>query len=107
MTAEEFEQKALEYQIPDHMWDGCWRYLADGVPPGSFLTALFTNNLTEAVLRADAKNKPVIHKWVDFLFNTFPIMSWGSQEVFDEWIRRGGWNGDPNLGMLPGELRNE
>ena len=42
-----------EFYIPDYMMDGVERYIEQGIEPGDFLSAIITNNLSEAVRRAD------------------------------------------------------
>ena len=76
--------------VPIHMRAAIQRYLEDGERCGGFLTALLSNDLTEAFARADDINLAAMHAWVRFLWNEAPIDSYGSPENFERWIERGG-----------------
>ena len=43
--------------IPDYMRGGLRRYLAHGIEPGSFLSAVLRNDLIDACGRADDTNR--------------------------------------------------
>ena len=72
--------------IPEHMHGGMLRYLLHGLPPGSFLTAVLSNDLREAVAYADEKNQSSLARYVVFLHNHAPLGAWGSPERVSEWI---------------------
>jgi hypothetical protein len=67
------------------------RYLRDGIDPGSFLYAVLTNNLADAVGRADKENLPALKTIVMFLRNRVPSICHGSIENFNQ------WRNDPEL----------
>ena len=53
-----FVESAKWELIPDHMRGAVERYVMDGIPGGSFLTALLSGaSLTEVVGRADDDNQ--------------------------------------------------
>ena len=81
--------------IPEHCQDGLKRYIEDGIPPGSFLTAVLENNLVEAFGRADHINRDHIRDYCMWLYNEAPAVprSWGSREIVSKWIKAGGLNG--------------
>lgn len=62
------------------MADGIRRYVERGIPPGHFLTALLSNDLQEAVGRADEDNSTALAKWAVFLHCELPSGCHGSSE---------------------------
>lgn len=80
---------ATRYPVPvDYMHGGVQRYLDHGIPPGSFLTALFSNNLKEAFRQADDENTAAMRAWVGFVINEMPNTAQGSPEIVQAWIAR-------------------
>jgi len=84
-------QRAIE-QLPDHMHGGIYRYLEHGLPPGSFLTAVLSNDFYHACSRADEQNLAFLSRY-GMLLATLPMMCWGSSEAVEAWIEKGGFNG--------------
>lgn len=78
-----------------HMVDGVWLYLAHGIPPGSFLTALLSNQLVETVRRADMQNKACLMEWTNFLVSAIHMDAWGSPAKVATWIAHRGLSGVP------------
>lgn len=78
-----------------YMADGARLYIERGIPPGSFMLALFSNDLKEAFARADDSNARVMREWVRFMVNQMPKESQGSPERVAAWIARGGLSGEP------------
>ena len=76
--------------IPRHMRDGVTRYIEQGIPGGSFLTAVMENNLVQAYNRADESNTEAMHGWAAFLYGYLPTNAWGSPEKVAAWIAHGG-----------------
>ena len=76
--------------IPEHMRAGMERYMEQGVPPGHFLTALLSNDLMEAMGRADDINRESLHDYCRWLCNYAPAGSFGSPEAVKEWINSNG-----------------
>ena len=72
--------------VPEHMWGAVERYLLDGIPPGHFLTAVLSNDLTEAFARADDGNAARMHDWVRFFYCYAPRGSWGSPAKVSAWL---------------------
>jgi hypothetical protein len=73
------------YDIPAHMHDGVIAYILTGRPVGHFLTAVFSNDLKEAVARSDDENVTRLHQYVRFLYNCAPAGCWGSPKKFAAW----------------------
>jgi len=79
--------------IPSHMRGGLHRYLQHGSAPGHFLSAVLSNDLKEAVARADEENMLLLHDYIRFLYNYAPNGSWGSRQCFENWLAIGGLDG--------------
>lgn len=84
-TAEMIERGA--HLIPSYMWGGVKRYMVDRIPPGDFLTALFSNDLMEAFGRADDENQSNMRRYCQFLYNYAPRGSYGSPENVRAWLK--------------------
>lgn len=76
--------------IPAHMVDAVRRYVLRGIPPGSFLTALLSNDFMGAVGKADDENQRALIGWARFLYNYVPNGCHGSPEHVAAWIEKGG-----------------
>jgi hypothetical protein len=79
--------------IPEHMRDGARLYIENGIPPGSFLTAVISNDLFGALGKADEINRDRIFDWCRFFYNEAPGGCYGSAKRFDDWIAKGGLAG--------------
>lgn len=89
----EYTEEADWSIIPQHCRDGLKLYIERGIPPGSFLEAVVSNDLREACGRADHINRYRIFDYVSFLSQYAPFVAWGSPERYHSWIRKGGWIG--------------
>lgn len=76
----------MEPFLPDHMHQSMELYLGNGIEPGSFLYAVLTNNLKEAVGRADDINIRYLPNIVSYCYNKIPSGAWGSQEKVEAWM---------------------
>lgn len=79
--------------IPNYMLGGVFRYLIVGVPPGDFLTAVISNNLKEAIARADDTNVFKLADYVRLFYNSAPTGAWGSPQNMKAWVEQGGLAG--------------
>lgn len=77
----------------DDLWDSyqsaiatATNYLWDGIPPGSQMYAMLSNNLRDAVGCADHHRARVIPAIVNFLYNEMPGGTWGSEEYVNAWM---------------------
>jgi len=66
--------------------DSIDRYVQDHTPVGGFLTALLSNDLFIAVMRADDINVALLRDYVRYLFNETPATCWGSPEKVKAWL---------------------
>ena len=82
------EGSAREYKLwseksdhlPATLQQGLLRYLENGISPGHFLTAVLTNNLFDAIGRADELSLAALPDICKFLYNYAPSGCWGSKE---------------------------
>lgn len=72
--------------IPPYMWGGVERYMIHRIPPGHFLTAVFSNDLIGAFARADDENGANMRRYAQFLYNYAPRGSYGSPEAVRAWL---------------------
>lgn len=61
-------------------------YILRGVPVGSFLEAVISNDLREAMGRADEGSRANLFGLVRYLHNEVPGGCWGSPERHREWM---------------------
>ena len=84
--AERLTAELKKTAIPEYMRSPVIDYLTGEQPyVGSFLDALLKNDLTTAVLRADAQNAECLGDWIRFLINHAPSASWGSPDKVSTW----------------------
>ena len=74
-------------EIPEGMRQGLLRYAKDNMKAGGFVEALASNDLKEAVGRADPANRPLISVYVLWLMNEAPSDCFGSALKYSEWVR--------------------
>lgn len=72
------------------------RYVQFGIPTGSFLYAVLTNNLFEAMGKADDDNRENIWHICNYIYNEITYSCWGSKQNVDAWINKGGLKGKNN-----------
>lgn len=80
--------------IPDYMIGGLRRYIENGIPPGSFLTAVLSNDLMGAFAKADSTNTVAMVAYARFLYAYAPHDCHGSPAKVRAWMDKGG------LGLL-------
>ncbi len=61
-------------------------YILRGVPTGSFLEAVISNDLREAMARADEDSRAALFGLVSYLHNDCPGGCWGSPERYRDWM---------------------
>lgn len=90
--------------LPRQMWESLIEYTMTGRPLGSFLAAVVTNDLMQAIKRADDLNIQRLRDYVTWLESVAPIGSFGSTAAYDEWRISGGLIGRQHAArtrMLP------
>lgn len=66
--------------------EGICGYVNDHRPVGSFLTAVISNNLKEAFMRADDNNVKHMFDVVKLFYNEVPSPCWGSYKEMIDWL---------------------
>jgi hypothetical protein len=81
---------AREFPLPPHIAHTLkqWASAQLGHYPGSFITAVLTNDLRTAVEKADGQNIFLIPAMVMWLFNHAPAACWGSPEKVELWYQQ-------------------
>ena len=64
------------------------RYASNGIPTGDFLRAVLSDDLMEAVCRADDDNILTIHSICGYICNELPAGCHGSPEAYKAWIEK-------------------
>lgn len=62
-------------------------YVNHRIPTGDFLLAVLSNDLREAVGRADSENIQVIPEIVAYIYNRLPADCWGSRDKVRSWLK--------------------
>lgn len=79
------EQRAFE-RVPEGLRQGLRFYLDEHVPAGHFLTAIFENDLREALGRADIPSRCGMFDIVSYLHNFAPAPAWGGKRQVELWL---------------------
>jgi len=75
-----------DFFIPDYMFEGLDLWIARGILPGSFLTAVLCNDLMEATACADEMNIRQLPAYCAYLHNEAPSACFGSKKKVRDWI---------------------
>ncbi len=84
--------------VPQHAKEALDRYVEDHIPPGGFLLAVLSNDLSGAVGRADSINREHLSDIVKYCYNKIPSSCWGSPEAVDRWLNPDQESEDPKEG---------
>ena len=63
-------------------------YMETGRPTGGFLYAVLTNDMTEALFRADIENREALYDIVSYIYNNIPGDAWGSPTKVEMWMKK-------------------
>jgi hypothetical protein len=74
-------------KIKQETISGIHRYVYQHIKPGSFLTAVLSNDLKEAIGQADEDNLCEIANIVGYIYNEIPGICWGSPERVTDWLK--------------------
>jgi hypothetical protein len=74
------------YRMPPAIHRGIEQYIEHGYQPGSFLTAVLNNDLTQAIGQADENSTACLVDIVKYLYNEAPGPCWGTPERVKAWI---------------------
>lgn len=75
------------YPIRDDLYGALERYLNKGIMPGSFLTAVLCNNLSDAFGRLDIDNEANMKNIIGYVYNNLPSNAWGSAEKVSDYLK--------------------
>ena len=75
-------------RIPDHMMKNIKGYVEGKEYLGGFLTAVFANDLMQAVGRADEINMELIPIYSSYIYNFLPLNCHGSYEIIENWYKK-------------------
>jgi len=81
------EDKAELNSVPGHLRGAIVRYIEHGVPPGDFLGAVITNDLFEAIGRADEISRASLLHIVRWFYNNAPRECYGTTSRMVEWVK--------------------
>lgn len=71
--------------LPDDLRHTLWLWVAGGVRPGDFLSAVIANDLRGACEHADSRSRHLLFEIVSYLYNECPRDCWGSPEALLTW----------------------
>lgn len=80
--------RPIDEAVPAAIKDSLRRYIRDGIKPGTFLTAVLTNNLYDAILRADPTSLENMKEILLYVFEHCPMESFGSEEKLNKWVEK-------------------
>lgn len=81
------------FGIPSYFWQGLEGYILNGLPYlTDFTYAVFSNDLMEAMRRADDINRDGLRGWCALL-EQLPLGCWGSEEKIKAWMSHRGLSG--------------
>lgn len=86
---ERWADAAATANVPVDLADSLAAYVSRHLPPGAFLAAVLSNDLREAVLRADPRSMAAMKQIVNWVVWEVPSGAWGSREKVAAWIRMG------------------
>lgn len=72
--------------IPGYTLDSLIRYAERGVPTGGFLEAVLSNDLMDALRRADDRNRAALGAICRFVQTEMPADCHGSRQRFQDWV---------------------
>lgn len=78
---------AADGLLPEHMRGAMQRYIENRIPPGSFLMAVLSNDLMDALGRADSVNRVRLRDIAVWLYNFSPSGCFGSVEKVRAWLQ--------------------
>ena len=84
---EQIDKGFEELTLPPYMKSAVENWVFHGIPGGSFLTSIMTNNLKDSIFQADAQNRAKIQDWVQFITWHIPSACQGSVGCVNHWIQ--------------------
>lgn len=81
--------------VPQHDRESIKLYIEHGLLPGSFLQAVISNDLSEAIGQADHINIAHLPTIVAWFYHCAPAMCWASRQKMQAWLRTNHSNKEP------------
>lgn len=78
---------ATKYDVPEHLIDSLNRYAQQHTAMGSFLMSVVSNDLMEAMGRADIDNRYKLFDICSYIYNELPGPCHGSKEKVEQWLK--------------------
>ncbi len=72
--------------IPLYIKNSLVLYVKTRRPTGGFLRSVLENNLSEAIIKADASSLANIKEIVLYILTDMPTPCWGSDKKVEEWL---------------------
>ena len=91
--------------VPQHTRRPLVDYIVRGASKGHFLTAVLSNDLKTAVMRADDLNREALHAIVGWLYEWAPSNCWGSKKKYEAWVESGGLVGQAKTAKTEEEVK--
>lgn len=85
-SREDYMQRPIN--IPEVTMDTLDLYVNRGIPTGGFLYAVLTNDLFDAVVKADPMNRAALKDICTYVYNDLPQDCWGSRTNVAAWIEK-------------------
>jgi hypothetical protein len=79
-------RRLMETGVPASLHDGLTEYFTARRPVGSFLTAVLSNDFSDACMRADPDNRFYLVEIARFLMFYVPSTAWGSPAAVEAWL---------------------
>ena len=74
--------------IDYHILLALHRYATKHILAGHFVTAVLSNDLREAIGRADSETLIALHPIVYFCHDEIPDICWGSKKKVENWLKQ-------------------
>ena len=79
--------------VPEWVLETLTAYVKTGRPTGDFLFACLTNNLSQAIGRADENSYAYLGNIMSWIYNRAPSACWHDEKAVKDWMRSGGAEG--------------
>ena len=76
------------YRMTDQSRESLYNYFVHGLEPGSFMTAVLSNDLYGAVGRADFVNIDLVGEYARWIESCAPYGSYGDRDTVRGWLRK-------------------
>jgi hypothetical protein len=80
---------ASHWSVPRDYFDPLYNYLVHGFEPGSFWTAVLSNDFMRAIQHSHPSNSiDALKNTVGWILDSFPRESYGNRYIVEDWINR-------------------